>query len=402
MNAGSALLGALLGSLWQVTVLAAAFALFRLATKDPHARYAAALGVLGAQLAWPAWTCAQLLQVRLSLASPATLETSGQWQWVPVLWVAGAVAMLARTAGGLLVVRRWVSASEAPERGVLERLEALRVRLGVRPVRWVASVRLSVPFTVGFLKPVVLLPVALLTAVPERDLELLAAHELVHVRRWDYLVNLAQSVVEAFLFFHPAMWWVSSCAREEREYCCDDAVVAQLGAARTYAHALLSLEQSLSPVAVAVPSTGGQFMKRIRRILGVRSASSSVPFAVPLLGLAGLMVLLGSCAAQNLRAVPAVVVPAPELVPALKTFCADVRADATRPELAKVEQLDLLTAVLGNLTEANPKLGDFVAEVSKVPPPQRLDLFKRSIGSAVGTDWQCADFDALWAGTFTR
>jgi hypothetical protein len=223
-----------------------------------------------------------------------------------------------------------------------------------------------------------------------------------HVRRWDYLVNLGQSVVESFLFFHPAMWWVSECAREEREYCCDDAVVRQLSAARPYARALLSLEQSLLPAAVAVPSTGGRFMKRIRRILGTRSTSSSVPLAVPLLGLAALMAALGSCAAQNLRAVPPVVAVSPDVVPSLRTFCADLRTQATRPELAKIEPLDLFTVVLGTMSEDNPKLEGFVVEVSRVPPAQRLDLFKRSIASALGTDWQCADFDALWAGTFTR
>ncbi len=401
MSPASALIGALFGSLWQVGVLGVGFALFRLASKSPHARYAAAVATLGAQLAWPAWTFWRLLQVKLYLASPATLETSGEWAWVPLAWVVGAAAMLVRLLGGLLVVRGWVLGGEAPDASVLERLEAVRGKLGVRGVGWAVSRRLAVPLTVGFWKPVVLLPLALVTAMPSADLELLAAHELMHVRRWDYLVNLGQSVVEAALFFHPVAWWVSGCARDEREYCCDDAVVSELGAARRYARALLSLEQSLSPVAVAVPSTGGQFMSRIHRILKTRP-SSSPSFLGPLVGLLAALAVLGSCAARQVRDEAPVVTAAPELLPSLKSLCGDLRASATRPELAQVDRLDLMTAVLSDLSEKNPKLDAFISEVSKAPAPQRQESLRRSISAALGTPWSCADFDALWEGTFTR
>jgi hypothetical protein len=399
----SALLGALFASVWQVAVVAAGFAVLRLATQRPQVRYPLALATLVAQLAWPAWTGAKLLQVRLTLWSPARFETSGQWDWVPLAWSVGALVMLLRTGGGLVVVRRWVTASEAPADAVLSRLEALRARLVVRPVRWGVSRRLTVPLTVGFLRPVVLLPMSLVTAVPGADLELLAAHELMHVRRWDYLVNLGQALVEAVLFFHPAMWWVTRCAREEREYCCDDAVVAGLGAPRSYAQALLALEQSLVPavdVAVAVPSTGGHLVNRIRRLLNSRPASSSsLSFMVPLAGLVLAVALLGSCAVRNVRGEAPIVTASPEVVPALRTLCADLRADATRPEVAKVDPLDRLTVVLSDLGEKNPHFAAFLGQVATAPVPQRRDTLKRSVSAALGTPWQCPAFDALWDGT---
>lgn len=402
MSPTSALLGALVASVWQAAVVAAGFAVLRLATQRPQVRYPLALATLVAQLAWPAWTGATLMQVRLSLWSPARFETSGQWDWVPLAWSVGALVMLLRTGGGLVVVRRWVTASEAPAEAVRSRLEALRARLMVRPVRWGVSRLLTVPLTVGFLRPVVLLPMSLVTAVPGADLELLAAHELMHVRRWDYLVNLGQAVVEAVLFFHPAMWWVTRCAREEREYCCDDAVVAGLGAARSYAQALLALEQSLVPaveVAVAVPSTGGHLVNRIRRLLNARPASSSLSFMVPLAGLVAAVALLGSCAARNVRGEAPIVTASPELVPALRTLCADLRADATRPEVAKVDPLDKLTVVLSDLGEKNPHFAAFLGQVAAAPVPQRRDTLKRSVSAALGTPWQCPAFDALWDGT---
>lgn len=397
MSLTAALVGALLASLWQVALLGVAFALFRASVRAPQVRYVGALVTLALQLAWPGWTLSGLLALPLSWAAPSTVATSGRFDWVPLVWSLGATAMLVRTLGGLWVVRGWVTQSELPGAEVLARLEALRARLEVRAVRWGLSARLQVPLTVGFVRPVVLLPLSLLTAVPGSDLELLAAHELMHVHRWDYLVNLAQAVVEAALFFHPAMWWVSRCAREEREYCCDDAVVARLGAARPYARALLSLEQSLSLVAVAVPSTGGQFMSRIRRLLDTRRTSSSLPFALPLLGLTAVVLTLGACAAKNLKGDQVITAP-PTLVPALKSFCADVKADASRPEVAGADPLDQMTMVVGDLSEKNPQLEAFLNELAKSPAPQRRDTLKRSISAAIGSEWQCPEFDALWDG----
>lgn len=396
MSASSALLGALFHSLWQVGLLAMLFAVFRFLSPQPRHRYLAAIATLALQVAWPSLTLAQRLALRLQLATPATFETSGRWQWVAVVWSLGAALMLIRTVGGLWVVRGWVRSSASPAPEVIAKLEALRTRLEVRAVRWAMTARVAVPLTVGFLRPAVLLPVSLLTAVPSGDLELLAAHELMHVRRWDYLVNLGQTLVEAALFFHPAMWWVSRCARAEREYCCDDAVVDRLGAARPYARALLSLEESLTPVVVAVPSTGGQFMHRIQRILGTRN-TVSFPSLGALVGIVALVVLMG-CAAQNLRAEPAAVAAPPELVPSLRTLCSDIRADAMRPELKEVDPLDLMTVVLADLGEANPALEHFMSEVAKAPVPQRREVLKRSVSQAIGKDWACPEFDALWDG----
>jgi hypothetical protein len=254
--------------------------------------------------------------------------------------------------------------------------------------------------TVGALRPVVLLPLALLTALPAQDLELLAAHELMHVRRWDYLANLGQAVVEACLFFHPAMWWVSRCAREEREYCCDDAVVTQLGAARSYARALLSLEESRSPVGLAVSSTGGQFMHRIRRILGSRQ-STSWSFAVPMVGLAVVALGLGACAARNVRGEVPIVAASAELVPSLRTLCDDLRTEQQRPEVASVDPADRLTLVLTGLGERNPRFEAFLSEVARAPVPQRRESFKQSVSAALGGAWQCAEFDALWGAPET-
>ncbi|MEI9970671.1 MAG: M56 family metallopeptidase [Ignavibacteriota bacterium] len=113
----------------------------------------------------------------------------------------------------------------------------------------------------------ILLPLGCLTGLSVAQMECILLHELAHVARHDYLVNLLQSLVEGLLFYHPAVWWVSRAVRTERENCCDDRVVELMGDARAYAATLATLEQrrALVPES-ALAATGGNLMKRIRRL----------------------------------------------------------------------------------------------------------------------------------------
>src|SRR5438045_8014050 len=119
---------------------------------------------------------------------------------------------------------------------------ARRLRVS-RPIRVLQSAAVQVPAVIGWLRPVILLPASALTGLTPLQLDALLAHELAHVRRYDYLVNLIQSVIETLLFYHPAVWWVSQQVREEREHCCDGLAVAVCGDPHFYASALLSMER---------------------------------------------------------------------------------------------------------------------------------------------------------------
>ena len=94
---------------------------------------------------------------------------------------------------------------------------------------------------VGILRPVILLPPAALTGWSPDEIEMVLLHELAHVRRWDNAVNLAQRTVEAFLFFHPAVWLVSNWIRREREACCDAVVIGRTNRPHAYAELLVAL-----------------------------------------------------------------------------------------------------------------------------------------------------------------
>ncbi|HEX2080235.1 MAG TPA: M56 family metallopeptidase, partial [Longimicrobium sp.] len=144
-------------------------------------------------------------------------------------------ALVAAWACGVLLLgvrlgRGWQATRRVRTRGVralpadwdarVRRLAA-RMRLS-RPLRALQSAAADVPMVIGALRPVLLVPASLLTGMPAAQLELLIAHELAHVRRHDYLINLLQAVAETLLFYHPAVWWVSGQVRQERESCCDD------------------------------------------------------------------------------------------------------------------------------------------------------------------------------------
>jgi GWxTD domain-containing protein len=125
-----------------------------------------------------------------------------------------------------------------------------------------------VPVVVGYVRPVILMPVGLMTGLPAEQVEAILLHELAHMRRHDYLVNLLQTVVEGLFFYHPAVWWISRVIRAERENCCDDLVVATQGDALAYAAALTALEDHRGTVREAVlAATGGSIVTRVRRLL---------------------------------------------------------------------------------------------------------------------------------------
>jgi GWxTD domain-containing protein len=193
--------------------------------------------------------------------------------WILVAWFAGVILFLGRLNIGLIVARRMKSmATQAAPIELQLAFRDLKHRLGiVRTVRLAHSALVQVPTVIGWLRPVVLIPMGCLTGLSTIQIEAIFAHELAHIRRHDYLVSVLQSFVEAVLFYHPAVWWVSKQVRREREDCCDDLAVRTSGDSLAYAKALSLLEEHRSsyPV-VSLGANGGALMMRIRRLLGYK------------------------------------------------------------------------------------------------------------------------------------
>jgi uncharacterized protein (TIGR03435 family) len=267
---------------------------------SPNGRYLLACAALAAMLAAPLTTWERMrppdaspgaaYQIRgvppapstSSVAGTATLPDSARatvpdvqpaqfLAWVVMIWLVGAAVFWVRLAGGWVVAARMRSmlVRRAPPEWQ-ETLEKLGAQIGLsRPVRLLVSALVQVPTVVGWLRPVVLVPVGAFGGLPAEHVEALLLHELAHIRRHDYLVNMLQSVAEALLFYHPAVWWVSGQIRAGRELCCDDLAVSVSGDALTYARALAHLE-SYRPahLSAALAANGGSLADRIARLLG--------------------------------------------------------------------------------------------------------------------------------------
>jgi GWxTD domain-containing protein len=220
----------------------------------------------------------QMLNLRSDLSGPSmpwinhlAESVDRSLPWVLAAWFTGMTLLLCRLNIGLIVARRMRSIAIQPVGTDLQRIfHDLSRRLGVvRPVSLMNSALVQVPTVIGWLRPAVLLPVECLTGLSTIQIEAIFAHELAHIRRHDYLVSVFQSIVEAVLFYHPAVWWVSEQVRREREDCCDDVAVKISGDSLAYAKALSFLEERRgSSPAVALGESGGVLAMRIKRLLG--------------------------------------------------------------------------------------------------------------------------------------
>ena len=209
-------------------------------------------------------------------------------------WFFGVLLLSLRTAGGVVALERLRRRNSAPLNAeLLERCLALQRRMGLaRFIQYCQSLHLDAPSVIGWIRPVVLLPVSALTGLSEAQLTAVIAHELAHIRRYDAFVNLFQVAVESLLFYHPAVWWLSKRIRAERENCCDDAAIAVCGSPLEYARALTLMEEWRATPALAMAANRAPLADRIRRLLGVPAHSSSLRAANLTVGVLCLSVAL--------------------------------------------------------------------------------------------------------------
>ncbi|HEX8172887.1 MAG TPA: M56 family metallopeptidase [Thermoanaerobaculia bacterium] len=302
---------ALLHLLWEATIVAVILgaALMLLSKQSAGARYAACCAALAIVFAMfvatairaydpavaPVVTRATLLSTVAHSDAPVVQAIAKAPTWreramvfvasahrsLPLivgLWLAGVAFFSARLlvswTRARRLLRRGAHEARAEWLGAAARIsQALGLR---RAVRLLESAAVEVPSVIGSLRPVILLPASTLTGLTPDQIEMVLAHELAHIRRHDFLVNLLQAFVETLMFYHPAVWWMSQRARVERENCCDDLAVAVCGNPLQYARALTRLEElrADAPVMV-VAANGGSLFERIRRIATRRSELTS-------------------------------------------------------------------------------------------------------------------------------
>jgi beta-lactamase regulating signal transducer with metallopeptidase domain/peptidoglycan/xylan/chitin deacetylase (PgdA/CDA1 family) len=338
---------ALVHSFWQVSLVAAVYACFSALTRAraSNVRYAGAVVAMALMLLLPLATASLALSSPRGLFTREEISSEGTWTdsvrdrtraergirtdastaphteaqstkssaltlrawaegrleafvpWLAFAWVLCVVALASRLVGGWLLLLR-LRRSAVPVNAGLEELlarVARRVRVA-RAVRLCRSALVEVPTVIGHLRPIILIPASVITGLTPQQLEAVLAHELAHIRRYDYLVNLLQTAAEVLLFYHPAMWWLSRRVRAEREHACDDAAVEGLaGDVLLYARALAALEalraRGTHASALALAADGGSLMQRIQRLVRLNQTHTHSNPRTPLVAAALLVVL---------------------------------------------------------------------------------------------------------------
>lgn len=276
-------------------------------------------------------------------------------------------------------------------------LSRLRAELHVRPVvSVIESAVVKVPAVVGHFRPVILVPISMVSGLSPAEIEAVLAHELAHIRRRDYLANLLQTLLETVLFYHPAVWWISSVIRRERENCCDDIAAAACGDVHDYVSALARVEvlrgrEQLPLGAMAMTGRGG-LVGRVKRLLErketpMKRRAMSIPMVLALIGLAAGPVVYGQLKSDkpsppnpptpSQATTPAV----PSLTAADRTANVDVLEVAPTPvtpadlvppvgEDYRIVEGDTLKVVIGDL--AGP--GQETMRTLKVTEPGAISL----------------------------
>lgn len=214
------------------------------------------------------------------------------------LWLIGIIIFALKFIFGALHVKQLRNAHQQNiSEKWMNRFHSIENKLGVnRPIRYLESKLIHIPLVIGYFKPVVLVPVEMLTGMPAKQIEAVIAHEIAHIQRHDYLMNIIQTLIETMFFFHPAVWYISSQIRKERENCCDDMAVAVCNESITYVKALVSIQELTTEkhyTAVAFSGNKKHLLNRIKRIIMKPKSKSNfsdrmIPALIVLLGVLAL------------------------------------------------------------------------------------------------------------------
>lgn len=214
----------------------------------------------------------------VDLLQKAVRYFSGYASTIVLIWFLVICARSVQLFAGLYSIKRIRNTQVSPA-GVYweDRVKALALQFGItQMVLIVQSGIVKVPMVVGHLKPLILVPIGLINGLSEKEVEAIICHELAHIKRRDYLVNILQSLMEIVFFFNPAVLWISKLIREERESCCDDMTISSTHDKVNYISALISCQefQPGNPeYAMAISGKNDQLVQRVKRMVSNDSPS---------------------------------------------------------------------------------------------------------------------------------
>jgi bla regulator protein blaR1 len=215
-----------------------------------YTQFQAANAIPFAELAKPVYTGVSAsmpegtIVPQLTLLEKVTIFLNDNAPVIVSIWMFVMIVMFVRMLAGITHLHKLRTVNTfQPAEHWKQQVQELADRLGVnRPVAFLESGLAKVPMVIGYIKPVILVPIGLLADLPTKQVEAILSHELAHIRREDYIVNILQSIAETLFFFNPAIWWISSLIRDEREHCCDHVAVKNTDK-RTLVEALVAFQE---------------------------------------------------------------------------------------------------------------------------------------------------------------
>ncbi len=232
--------------------------------------------------------------VILSIRQMAIIFVENNIGLMVIAWGIGAFFFSLRVCAGYWYINGIRNSSIPLDDEWQRRIQQMSAVLGVHKIVSVAESHLiQAPVVFGYLKPLILIPVGMFSGLTTEQAESIFIHELIHIRRGDFIVNIVQCLLEAVFFFNPFVWMLSSTIRREREHCCDDNVIMAQGNPIAYARALAKLEEARlkSPtLALSLAHDKNQLLNRIKRIMEKSAdrypgSEKFVPVILLLLGL---------------------------------------------------------------------------------------------------------------------
>lgn len=218
----------------------------------------------------------------LTIADQISIFFGDNLHRINLIWGAGVILFALRMLASLCYIKYLRHTSYPVARGdIAGMVSRLKKSLGLNKMVQVAeSAKITVPMVIGHVKPLILMPIGIVTLMEIDEIEAILIHEMSHIRRHDYLVNIGLTVVEIVYYYHPAMWWISANIKSERENCCDDAAIQHGTDPVIYAKALVRLEEfrksAVPSLAIPFISNKHQLLNRIKRILNMEQTKNDI------------------------------------------------------------------------------------------------------------------------------
>lgn len=300
---------------------------------------------------------------------------------IVTFWFLGLLVMALKMLGSLAYVQRLKNYQTRPLAPKWQqKLAGLQQQLAfTKPVKLLESVRVKVPVAIGYLKPVILMPIGAVNGLSEKQVEAILAHELAHIYRHDYLFNLVQTVVETIFFYHPALWWIGNNVRAERENCCDDIALNLCGDSVAFANALAELEEMTyvqnPALALAFNGRNGSLLGRIKRLVNQPRRRAS--FSEGFIAACFLMVSISAVSLNAMAQLTPDFEEFPYYIGSIAGNKATVKPEAPAPDItvnAIVSGAETQPPAAAPQTAIDLNSGDYALSVSVAPEPDGQDI----------------------------